>query len=87
MAITELSVLPRGTRVEVKRGPFPSAAALIGRTGAVVEHSTYFPHKVDVALDGDPRMHTFAPVELEILEGPEAIPADRAAAKKRLSRP
>jgi hypothetical protein len=87
MAITELSVLPHGTRVKVKRGPFPADPALVGRTGMVVEHSTYYPHKVGVTLDGDPRIRTFAPTELEVLEGPEALPADREAAKKRLARP
>jgi hypothetical protein len=87
MAITELSVLPRGTRIKVIRGPFPTNPALVGQTGAVVEHSTYFPHKVEVSLDGDPEIRTFAPSELEILEGPAALPADREAAKKRLARP
>lgn len=87
MAITELSVLPHGTRVRIKRGPFPSDASLVGREGAVVDHSPYFAHKVGVTLDGDPRIHTFAPVELDVLQGPEAIPGDREAAKKRLARP
>ncbi|MFW6330322.1 MAG: hypothetical protein ACOC3J_01220 [Gemmatimonadota bacterium] len=87
MAITELSVLPHGTRVKVIRGPFPSDPALIGRVGTVVEHSTYYPNKVELSLDGDPRIHTMATSELEVVEGPEAIPPDRAEAKKRLARP
>lgn len=87
MAITELSVLPHGTRVKVIRGPFPSDPALLGRTGTVVEHSTYFPHKVELSLDGDPRIRVVAASELEIVSGPEAIPPDQAAAKKRLARP
>ena len=87
MAITELSVLPHGTRIRIKRGPFPSDPALVGQAGTVVEHSTYFPHKVGVTLDGDPQIHTFAPGELEIVEGPDALPADRETARKRLSRP
>jgi hypothetical protein len=87
MAITELSVLPHGTRVKIRRGGFPSDPALLGRTGTVVEHSTYFPHKVDVALDGEARVRTFAPAELDVVSGPEALPPDRADAKKRLARP
>ncbi len=87
MAITELSVLPQGTRVKVIRGPFPADPELVGRSGTVVAHSTYYPHKVEVTLDGDPEVRAFGPVELEVLEGPAAIPADREAAKKRLVRP
>lgn len=87
MAITELSVLPHGTRVRIERGPFPTDPALLGQMGTVVEHSQYFPHNVSVTLDGDPRIRTFAPVELEVVEGPEAIPPDHVAAKKRLARP
>lgn len=87
MAITELSVLPHGTRVRIQRSSLPSAPDLIGRMGTVVEHSVYFPHKVGVDLDGDPEIRTFAPVELEIVEGPEALPLDRETAKKRISRP
>lgn len=87
MSITELSVLPHGTRVRVKRGSIPADAALIGRVGAVVEHSEYSAHRIDVTLDGDPRIQTFAPAELDVLDGPEAIPPAREAAKKRLVRP
>lgn len=87
MSITELSVLPHGTRVKVKPGHFPSDRSLIGSTGTVVEHSVYFPHKIGVTLDGDAGIRTFAPNELEVVEGPAAIPPDRAAAKKRLARP
>lgn len=87
MSITEFSVLPHGTRVRVKRGRFPTDPALVGREGVVVEHSQYFPHKISVSLDGDPEIHTFAPDELELVSGPVAVPADKAAAKKRLARP
>lgn len=87
MSITELSVLPHGTRVRIQRSALPSAPHLVGRMGTVVEHSVYFPRKVAVELDGDAEIRTFAPVELEIVDGPEAIPLDRETAKKRLSRP
>lgn len=87
MAITEFSVLPHGTRVRVKRGPFPADAALLGRAGTVVEHSQYYPTKIEVTLDGEARIRTFAPGELDVVEGPEAIPPDQEAARKRLARP
>lgn len=87
MSITELSVLPRGTRVEIKRGRFPADPELVGRTGAVVEHTQYFPHKITVSLDGDPELHTFAPDEVALVSAPPAMPPDKAAAKKRLARP
>lgn len=87
MSITELSVLPRGTRVKIRRGRFPADPAAVGHEGLVVEHSPYSPHKIEVSLDGDPRIHTFAPDEVEIVTAPPALPSDRAAAKKRLARP
>lgn len=87
MSITELSVLPHGTRIEVKRGRFPADPELVGRTGVVVEHSQYFPHKVSVSLDGDPEIHTFAPDEVDLVSAPAALPEDKAEAKKRLARP
>ena len=87
MSITELSVLPHGTRVRVKRGRFPADPALVGREGIVVEHSQYFPHKINVSLDGDPEIHAFAPDEIELVSAPPALPPDKEAAKDRLSRP
>lgn len=87
MSITELSVLPHGTRVKVRRGQFPTDPALVGQTGVVVEHSPYYPHKISVSLDGNPRIHTFAPDEVELVSAPAAVPAAQADAKKRLARP
>lgn len=87
MAITELSVLPHGTRVKVKRGQFPTDPALVERLGTVVEHSVYVPHKVEVTLDGETTLRAFAPAELSVVSGPEALPRDREAAKARLARP
>lgn len=87
MAITELSTLPHGTRVRIKRGPFPTDPALLGRLATVVEHSQYTPHQVSVSLDGDSQIHVFAPAELEVVTGPEAIPPEREEARKRLVRP
>ena len=87
MAITENSIVQRGTRVRVIRGPFPSDPALVGQSGTVVESSQYQPNKIGVSLDGDPTIRTFAPAELEILEGPDALPPDVEAARRRLARP
>lgn len=87
MAITERSILLAGTRVEVTRGRFPADPVLVGRTGTVVESSPYLAYKVDVQLDGEPTIRTFAPEELVVVSAPEVVPSDHAAAKKRLSRP
>lgn len=87
MAITELSVLPHGTRVRIVRGPLPSDPSLVGREGAVIEHSVYFPNKVNVTLDGETEIRTFAPVELEVVGGPDSMPIERSTAKNRLVRP
>lgn len=87
MATTEFSVLPHGTRVRIQRGPYPADPDLVGRMGTVVEHSQYYPNKVDITLDGGAKIRTFAPVELEVVEGPEAIPPEQEAARNRLVRP
>lgn len=87
MAITELSVLPHGTRVRIIRGPLPSDPALVGREGVVIDHSVYYPNKVSVGLDGEPEVRTFAPVELEVVGGPDSMPLDKSTAKNRLVRP
>jgi hypothetical protein len=87
MSITERSLLPRGTRVKIIRGRFPSDPSLVGRVGTVVEHSAYYANKVEVTLDGDPAIRTFAPDEIEVVESPAAVPPDHEAAKKRLARP
>lgn len=87
MAITENSIIQRGARVRIRRGPMPSDPTLVGRSGVVVLSSPYDPRKVEVALDGDPEIRSFAPAELEQVSGPEALPPDVEAARKRLSRP
>lgn len=87
MSITESSIIQPGTRVRIRRGRMPSAPSLVGRRGMVVLSSQYDPRKVEVVLDGDPEIRTFAPVELERLTGPEALPADQEAARRRLARP
>lgn len=87
MSVTESSVIQPGTRVRVRRGDFPSDPSRVGQSGVVVVHSQYAPHKVEVSLDGDPRIRTFAPSELETLVGPLSLPRDQVAARKRLARP
>jgi hypothetical protein len=87
MAITESSIIQVGTRVKIRRGPFPADPSLIGRSGTVVYNSQYLPQKVDVTLDGEDRIRTFAPGELDVEEGTLTLPPDQTAAMKRLSRP
>lgn len=87
MSITEFSLIPVGARVKVRRGRFPMDPALDGRVGTVVSNSQYTAHQVTVTLDGDPEIRVFAPDELEVVEGPAALPPDHAEARKRLARP
>lgn len=87
VAITESSIIQRGTRVRIRRGTLPSDPALLGREGLVVANSQYDPRKVEVVLDGDPQIRSFVPAELDLLTGPDALPPDIEAARKRLSRP
>jgi hypothetical protein len=87
MSITETSVIQPGSRVRVRRGWYPADPGLVGREGAVVVNSPYAPHKVEVTLDGEPRIRVFAPGELELLSTPPMLPPDHQAARKRLSRP
>jgi hypothetical protein len=87
MAITESSIIQPGTRVRIRRGSLPTDPALIGQEGMVVMNSQYDPRKVEVVLDGDPQVRSFPPAELELLTGPDALPPDIEAARKRLSRP
>lgn len=87
MAITERSIIPPGSRVEVTRSRIPTDPALVGRKGTVVMNSQYYPTKVEVQLDGDPEIRAFAPEELLVAATPAALPPDEVAARKRLARP
>jgi hypothetical protein len=87
MSVTESSTIQGGRRVRIRRGSLPAAPAHVGRSGVVVAHSQYDPRKVEVALDGDPVIRSFAPDELEPLTGADALPPDVEAARKRLARP
>jgi hypothetical protein len=88
MAITESSIIQPGTRVAIRRGTYPADPALVGRRGTVVLNSQYDPRTVEVALDDDPDIRTFAASEIELLEpGLDSLPGDQAAARKRLARP
>ncbi|HUH12422.1 MAG TPA: hypothetical protein VMK65_04910 [Longimicrobiales bacterium] len=81
-----IPVFPEGTRVKVKRGSAPIEEALVGRTGRVVRASEYAIHQYHVLMDGEQRVETFAPSELEVLEA-LALPPETEKAKGRLSRP
>lgn len=87
MSITESSIIQPGSRVEVARGRYPADPAQVGRQGTVVANSQYFPNKVEVQLDGEPQIRTFAPDELFVADSPATLPPDQAAARKRLARP
>ncbi len=81
-----IAVIPMGARVRVRRGHLPADAALVGRTGTVVEASEYNPARYGVALDGEPQVRVFALNELEILHY-EALPPERQQAKQRRALP
>lgn len=81
-----IPLFQEGTRVRVKRGTSPLDPGLIGRSGTVLRASEYAVHLYDVLLDGEQRIYTLSPSELETLE-PLALPPERERAKGRLSRP
>ena len=87
MSITERSIIPPGSRVEIGRGPYPKEPGMEGRMGTVVVNSQYDPHKVEVQLDGSAEIRVFSPDELYVASTPDALPPDHAAAKKRLPYP
>jgi hypothetical protein len=87
MSITESSIIQPGTRVRIRRGPFPADPGLVGRHGTVVHASPYQPHKVDVTLDGEDRIRAFAPAELDLQDRTLTLSPDQTAGLKRLARP
>jgi len=64
-----VAVHPQGSRVKVRRGRLPMNAALIGRTGTVVELSDYRPERYGVVLDGEEEVRDFREDELSRLDG------------------
>ena len=64
-----VAVHPQGSRVKVRRGRLPMNAALIGRSGTVVELSDYRPGRYGVVLDGEDEVREFREDELSRLEG------------------
>jgi len=61
----KISRFQQGTRVRIQRGSFPLDAAIVGRTGMVLDHDRANPHKVHVQLDGEEPLRTFMDFELE----------------------
>jgi len=61
-------LFPQGARVQVKRGSFPLAGDLIGRTGVVVELDEYRPGRYGVVLDAETEVRDFSEDELEPLK-------------------
>jgi hypothetical protein len=66
----------QGTRVRVRRGRWPMDAALIGRSGLIVETDDYRPQRYGVVLDEEEEVREFAEDEIEPLA--EAKPPERA---------
>lgn len=64
-----VAVHPQGSRVKVRRGRLPMNAALIGRSGTVVELSDYRPGRYGIVLDGEDDVREFREDELSRLEG------------------
>jgi hypothetical protein len=60
---------PDGARLKVRRGAFPMAPDLIGRTGVVVELDDYRPGRYGVVLDGETAVRDLAEDELEPIRG------------------
>lgn len=78
--------IPAGARVRVQRGTAPLDAALVGRSGTVLEASEYHVEKLAVVLDGEEDARTFAPEELEVLEE-DLLPPERQEARLRRALP
>jgi hypothetical protein len=58
---------PQGTRVRIRRGRYPLDAALIGRTGLVVQTDDYRPQRYGVVLDEETEQREFHEDEFEPL--------------------
>jgi hypothetical protein len=59
----------QGARVRIKKGAFPMARDLIGKTGVVVELSDYRPGRYGVVLDAETKIRDFSEDELEPIQG------------------
>ncbi len=59
-----VALYPPGTRITVQRGRLPMDPALVGRTGLVVEVSSYRHHRCGVVLDGEEQVREFREDEL-----------------------
>ena len=57
----------QGVRVRVKRGRLPMDAALLGRTGLVVETDDYRPTHYGIVLDEETELRELAEDEIEPL--------------------
>jgi hypothetical protein len=86
MAIS-IPPLPQGTRVRVRRAGLPQDPAVTGKLGTVVATSEYTSHELGIVLDDDPALRYFTPAELDIIEVPPHLLADRLAARQRRALP
>jgi hypothetical protein len=59
----------QGARIQVKRGSFPMAGDLIGKSGVVLELDDYRPGRYGVVLDTETEVRDFSEDELEPYKG------------------
>jgi len=62
-------LFPQGARIQVKRGSFPMAGDLIGKSGVVLELDDYRPGRYGVVLDTETEVRDFSEDELEPYKG------------------
>lgn len=78
--------LPEGTRVRVLGANLPLEPGTRGRMGTVVVAVDRESERLGVSLDGETRVRTFMPAELEVVEA-VPLPPEREAAKSRPALP
>lgn len=64
---------PQGSRVRIRKGPFPLDASLLGRSGTVVRVDDHATHEYGVVLDGESEVRGFEERELELLEAAGSV--------------
>lgn len=80
--MVKIQIHPQGTRVGIRRGPFPLDESLLGRTGLIVHLHRYGGTRYGVQLDGESRIRVFTEDELEPLgPGPDPDTAGMTGAE------
>lgn len=81
-----IALYPQGTRITVRRGPWPLDPRVVGRSGLVVDATERRPYSYGVVLEGEEETRYFRPEELSVREALE-LPPEREAAKRRRALP